>query len=280
MTETELVTIDSRLQDLANKILALKEKYGKSIIKDFLECKWNIGRELCVTRDTSDATYRTLERLTSIPFSELRRCVVFYEKYPEQNYELKAWRQHVAELPEIKDELPLVPLPSGVFDCIVIDPPWPYGTEYDAEGHRGASRYPELSLEILASMRIPASDSCVLWLWTTNAFMREAYALLDAWGFEAKTILTWVKDRMGVGTWLRGITEHCLLAVKGSPRIELTNQTTVLHAKRREHSRKPDEFYTLVEELCPTSQRRLDCFSREKRKGWSQYGNEPDKFSK
>jgi len=107
--------------------------------------------------------------------------------------------------------------------------------------------------------------------------MHDAYHLLETWGFEPKSILTWVKDKMGIGTWLRGITEHCILATKGSPKINLTNQTTALFGKRREHSRKPDEFYQLVETLC-IGKTRYDMFSREKREGWSQYGDEPDKF--
>ena len=71
----------------------------------------------------------------------------------------------------------------------------------------------------------------------------------------------------GVGDWLRGQTEHCLLAVRGKPIVQLTNQTTVLYGKAREHSRKPDEFYQLVEALCPATDRR-ELFAREKRAGW------------
>jgi N6-adenosine-specific RNA methylase IME4 len=88
-----------------------------------------------------------------------------------------------------------------------------------------------------------------VWLWTTNAFMEEAHQIARSWGFTVKTILTWVKDRMGCGDWLRGQIEHCLLCVRGTP-ITLTSQTTALVAPVREHSRKPDAFYTLVETLC------------------------------
>jgi len=161
---------------------------------------------------------------------------------------------------------------EGKFDVIVVDPPWPYGTKYDPEGRRAASPYPEMSLEELKNLKLPAAEDCVLWLWTTNAFMHEAFHLLEAWGFEPKTILTWVKDRLGLGDWLRGRTEHCILAVKGHPRVNLTDQSTVLFAKAREHSRKPEEFYKLVESLC--FGRKLDYFGREKREGWEVYGTE------
>jgi N6-adenosine-specific RNA methylase IME4 len=115
-----------------------------------------------------------------------------------------------------------------------------------------------------------------LWLWTTNAFLREAFECLDAWGFKNKTVLTWVKDRMGLGNWLRGQTEHCLVAVKGKPIVTLTNQTTALSAPMREHSRKPDEFYALVESLCPGN--RLEMFARQSRDGWQSCGAEHELF--
>jgi N6-adenosine-specific RNA methylase IME4 len=72
-----------------------------------------------------------------------------------------------------------------------------------------------------------AHHDCVLWLWTTNQHMREAFSVLDAWGFQQKTILTWFKDQMGCGDWLRGQTEHCIMAVRGKPVVTLTNQTTL-----------------------------------------------------
>jgi N6-adenosine-specific RNA methylase IME4 len=145
---------------------------------------------------------------------------------------------------------------EGEYGVIVIDPPWPYSRRFgkakdvqepDKRGmgddRRAISPYPEMTMEELKEFKLPAAPDCILWLWTTNTFIREAFDLLDAWGFEYKTMLTWVKDRMGLGDWLRGQTEHCLLAVKGSPRVILTNQTTALTAPAREHSRKPAAFY-------------------------------------
>jgi N6-adenosine-specific RNA methylase IME4 len=80
-----------------------------------------------------------------------------------------------------------------------------------------------------------------------------------------------VKDRMGTGEWLRGQTEHCLVCARGKPVVRLTNQTTVLNGVRREHSRKPDDFYLLVEQLCPGN--KLELFARQVRDGWQAYGN-------
>jgi MT-A70 protein len=75
-----------------------------------------------------------------------------------------------------------------------------------------------------------AHADCVLWLWTTNAHLPDAFKILEAWGFKYKTMLTWAKPNMGMGCWLRGQTEHALMAVRGNPAIHLTNQTTLLQA--------------------------------------------------
>lgn len=178
-------------------------------------------------------------------------------------------------------ELRSKPLPQAVgrFDVIVIDPPWQYEKRKEDITHRGRNPYPDMSLNEIKKLPVAAraERDCILWLWTTNAFMRDAFECLDAWGFEQKTILTWVKDRMGTGDWLRGKSEHCLLAVRGKPIVQLKNQTTVLEAPLRQHSRKPDEFFKLVESLCPGT--RLEMFAREERKGWQLWGAETEHFS-
>lgn len=162
--------------------------------------------------------------------------------------------------------------PAGTYPVIVIDPPWRYGRSSDST-HRGDCPYPTMSLDDIRAIEIPAADDCIVWLWTTNAFMRDAFPLLDHWGFKDKAILTWVKPRIGLGDWLRNVTEHCILAVRGKPVIHLTNQTTALSAPAGAHSEKPDAFYALVSELCP-ARPLLELFSRRKRDGWIASGAE------
>ena len=166
--------------------------------------------------------------------------------------------------------------PAGLFDVISLDPPWPYGTSYDPDGRRAANPYPEMSLEQIAAMQLPAALNCILFLWTTHKFMRHSFDLLDGWGFRDVAIITWEKNRIGLGTWLRSNSEFCIMAVKGSPQVDLTNQGTVIHGAQREHSRKPDEFYEMADGLCIG--RKLDYFSREPRNGWEQFGNDTNKF--
>jgi N6-adenosine-specific RNA methylase IME4 len=125
-----------------------------------------------------------------------------------------------------------------------VDLPWPYEVRDEDPSHRAAVPYPTMSIAEMCALQVPSimhADS-ILWMWTTNHHMREAYDVLDAWGFEPKTILTWAKDKMGTGDWLRGQIEHCIMAVRGKPVVTLSNQTTLLHAEVRGHSQKPPEF--------------------------------------
>lgn len=167
-----------------------------------------------------------------------------------------------------------VPMPDERHRVIVIDPPWQYDSRAEDVSHRGRNPYPDMDIDAICALPVVelAHDDCILWLWTTNAFMREAYQCLDAWGFTAKTILTWDKEILGLGDWLRNVTEHCILAVRGKPVVQLTNQTTIIREKRGKHSAKPAAFYSLVEALCPGS--KLEMFARQERGGWNRWGAE------
>ena len=101
--------------------------------------------------------------------------------------------------------------------------------------------------------------------------MRESFAVLDAWGFQQKTILTWAKPKFGVGRWLRGQTEHCHLAVRGKPTVLATSQSTLLVAPVGAHSEKPEAFYRLVEQMCRGS--KVELFARRGRRGFVPHGN-------
>jgi len=171
------------------------------------------------------------------------------------------------------------PLPTGPFRVIVADPPWFFQVRAEDAGHRGRVPYPTMTVEEIAALGRQVQDlahlDAVLWLWTTNAHLEDAFGVCRAWGFEPRTVLTWVKDRPGVGSWLRGQTEHCLMALRGHPVVTHHNQSTALFAPVREHSRKPDEFFELVESLCPAPHGgRLEMFAREERHGWVPWGAE------
>ena len=175
---------------------------------------------------------------------------------------------------QIKEDVKPV---EGKFDILVIDPPWPYGREYDPEGSRAANPYPEMEIEEIGAIELPDKDDSILWLWTTHKFLPIAYQLMDAWGYDYKATMVWDKMNMGMGHWLRMQTEFCLLGIKGKPVWNQTNIRDIIREARREHSRKPDSFYEMIEEKFTGS--KIDYFSRENRKGWYSYGNEIDLFT-
>jgi len=193
-----------------------------------------------------------------------------------------------------------VPMPDGTFPVIVADPPWRYEKRQEDESSRGraADHYEtlgdgegKLTVEQLKALPVPdhAEDDCVLWLWTTNAHLLcgedpsdltarpVAIDVVTSWGFRPVTILTWDKVHLGTGDWLRGQTEHCIMAVKGSPVVDLTNQTTIIRERRRDHSRKPEVFYALIDKLCPGP--KLELFGRTPRPGYVLWGNETEKYA-
>ena len=162
--------------------------------------------------------------------------------------------------------------PAGHHHVLVIDPPWPYENRSHDPTHRSASPYETMTLEELENLPIPHTEDSIMWLWTTNAFLHDAFHLLRCWGFTYKTTLTWAKTQMGTGDWLRGKTEHCLLAIHGEYQITPGSYTTLFETPKSRHSAKPDAFYSLVEALCPGS--RIDMFARDQREGWSGWGAE------
>jgi N6-adenosine-specific RNA methylase IME4 len=165
---------------------------------------------------------------------------------------------------------------NGLYDVISVDPPWNYGREYDPETSRVANPYPEMSSEQIKALRLPFSNDSILFLWTTHKFLPDAFEILKEWGFEYKATLVWNKEKIGMGAWFRMQCEFCLFAVKGKPFWSNTTERDIIVESRREHSRKPDAFFNMVDKLCVG--RKLEYFSREQREGWEVYGNDTNKF--
>lgn len=164
--------------------------------------------------------------------------------------------------------------PQGTYQVIVVDPPWPFTSRQSDPTHEIASPYGIKSIDEIKAFDIPAADDSILWLWVPNTFLHDAFHVLEAWGFKYRTTLTWAKNFVGLGDWLGGQTEHCLLATKGNYRVFRKNESTFLEAPRAKHSQKPDKFYELVGGLCPGE--KIDMFARKKHEGWSYWGVEVD----
>jgi N6-adenosine-specific RNA methylase IME4 len=190
--------------------------------------------------------------------------------------EKKAARLKMIEEQKQAIESGQVKLPEGVFEVIALDPPWNYGREYDPDSSRVANPYPEMTQAQLLELAPPFADDSVCMLWTTHAFLFDAKELLDHWGFTYKATMVWDKGKMGMGHWLRMQCEFCLVGIKGKPNWNNTKWRDIITEARREHSRKPEAFYEMIEDV--VTGRRLEFFSREQRKGWATYGNDTEKF--
>lgn len=171
----------------------------------------------------------------------------------------------------------------GKYEVIAIDPPWAYEekgglstTDYNPETTRGATPYPTMKVNEIKEINLPLTDNAVLFLWTTHAFLKDSFEILEHWGLKYKATLVWDKERMGIGRTIRLQCEFCLIAFKGNPIFNGSSERDIIRETRREHSRKPDSFYEYVERS--TIGRKLEYFSREKRINWEIYGNEVEKF--
>ncbi|MGH4012992.1 MAG: MT-A70 family methyltransferase [Pseudonocardiaceae bacterium] len=162
------------------------------------------------------------------------------------------------------------------FRTILADPPW----DVQQKGSRGAERhYPLMSLERIKAMPVGelAAENAHLWLWVTNAALREGYDVAAAWDFEVRSPLTWVKLRLGMGTYLRNATEHLLFATRGKSPVNFHSQPTWINAPVQDHSHKPEEQYAVIERI--SSGPYLELFARRRppsRADWCVWGNEID----
>lgn len=174
------------------------------------------------------------------------------------------------------------------FSTILADPPWQFQnrTGKMAPEHKRLSRYPTLSLEEIMSIPVQkaASETAHLYLWVPNALLADGLKVMESWGFTYKTNLIWYKvrkdggpDRRGVGFYFRNVTEMILFGVRGkNPRTLDPGRTqeNIIVQQKREHSRKPDEQYPLIES-CSWGPF-LEMFARGNRPGWDCWGNQAD----
>ena len=181
-------------------------------------------------------------------------------------------------------------LPEG-FGTIIADPPWQFQnrTGKMAPEHRRLSRYGTMTLDDIVALPVEqmAATKSHLYLWVPNALLPEGLRVLAAWGFTYKSNVVWHKirkdggpDGRGVGFYFRNTTELILFGVRGKDVRTLApgrRQVNILKTMKREHSRKPDEFYNLVED-CSWGPR-LELFARGTRKGWATWGDQAEEYA-
>lgn len=173
--------------------------------------------------------------------------------------------------------------------AILADPPWQFSnrTGKVAPEHRRLSRYETLNLDDIKSIPVSAAaaEASHLYLWVPNALLAEGLAVMEAWGFQYKSNIVWHKvrkdggpDGRGVGFYFRNTTELILFGIRGRLRTLAPGrrQVNIIRTQKREHSRKPDELYTIIEECSPGPF--LELFARGTRPGWHQWGNQVEDY--
>ncbi len=174
------------------------------------------------------------------------------------------------------------------FATILADPPWRFqnSTGKIAPEHKRLARYGTMSLEEIKALPVAsaAAPTAHLYLWVPNALLAEGLAVMAAWGFTYKSNIVWHKirkdggpDGRGVGFYFRNVTEIVLFGVRGKNARTLApgrSQVNFIATRKREHSRKPDELYPIIEACSPGPF--LELFARGERKGWKSWGNQAD----
>lgn len=176
------------------------------------------------------------------------------------------------------------------FGTILADPPWRFQnrTGKMAPEHKRLSRYGTMDIEEIKAIPVSqvADTPSHLYLWVPNALLAEGMSVMEAWGYTYKTNLIWHKirkdggpDGRGVGFYFRNVTEIVLFGVRGKGARTLAparRQVNFLATRKREHSRKPDELYDIIEACSPGA--RLELFARGAREGWDAWGNQAEVY--
>lgn len=177
------------------------------------------------------------------------------------------------------------------FRTILADPPWQFQnrTGKMAPEHKRLNRYGTMTLDDILALPVAqlADDPAHLYLWVPNALLPEGLQVMLAWGFQYKSNIVWHKirkdggpDGRGVGFYFRNVTELVLFGVRGKNARTLApgrRQVNIIKTMKREHSRKPDEQYELIESCSPGDY--LELFARGSRDGWATWGNQADDYT-
>jgi N6-adenosine-specific RNA methylase IME4 len=184
-----------------------------------------------------------------------------------------------------ENKTPSLPQVLGGFSTVLADPPWRFAnrTGKVAPEHRRLDRYSTMSLDAIMALDVKGvlAPRSHLYLWVPNALLPDGLKVMDAWGFRYVSNIVWAKrrkdggpDGRGVGFYFRNVTEILLFGVRGSMRTlpPGRSQVNMIETRKREHSRKPDEQYDLIESCSPGAY--LELFARHARPGWTMWGDE------
>jgi N6-adenosine-specific RNA methylase IME4 len=221
-------------------LLPFKETQARYLIH--IASDPRIARHAALLPPDSTSLYK-LTRLSIPRFDELLEGGVINPSMKRNEASAETRKEKKEE--DERRILSLTPV-IGKHKTLIIDPPWDY--EWLSLAGRAAPGYATMGHEELLGLDVEAwaDDNCHLYLWTTNNFITRAVELMARWGFQHKTVLTWVKPRWGLGSYFRNSTEQVLFGVRGELRTRADNIATHFEAPTTEHSVKPDIFYDIV----------------------------------
>jgi len=160
------------------------------------------------------------------------------------------------------------------YSVILADPPWQYEHPI-SDSRKIENQYPTMSIDKICEIPINAicSENAVIFLWATTPMLKKGIQVLDAWGFEYRTSMVWVKPSIGPGHWVRNRHEYLFIGVRGDIPTPENKPDSVIEAPRTGHSVKPECVYEIIERMYPELER-VELFARNQRKGWDAWGNQ------
>lgn len=240
----------------------------------------NVTKELAAKLDIGEQTAsRMIQIHEKAPESVKEKCRTGEISINEAYTEVKRAEAKEKLAEQVKTIAEVKP-PMGLYRTIVVDPPWDMKKiEREERPNQHEFDYPPMSIDEIKAISIPADDNCHLYLWTTQKYLPDAFSVLESWGFRYIFTMTWHKNG---GFQPFGLpqynSEFVLFGRKGNMDFLTTKAfPTCFNGERREHSRKPESFYELVNRVSPGP--KLDMYNREKREGFDQYGNDINHFA-
>jgi N6-adenosine-specific RNA methylase IME4/DNA-binding XRE family transcriptional regulator len=252
-------------------------KTGCQISDKAIDTKKELAKVAGVSHDTIAKVQKIEEKATPEIKKKIKSGEVSINqayntiKYAEKEEKREGKRQeNQATINGTKDINKL----EGVYQTILLDPPWDWSDEGDIN-QLGRAKPDYTTMSIVELYKLPvgklSDDNCHLYLWVTNRSLPKAFKLIEQWGFRYITCITWVKPSFGMGNYFRGSTEQLLFAVKGSQPLKRKDVGTHFFADRgKYHSSKPDCIYDLIESCSYGPY--LELFSRNKRENWTMWG--------
>lgn len=244
------------------------------------------GKTLCQKSDEALDTKKEVAATIGTSHDTLHKAKIIQREKPELLVSVDTGKESInsayrkIEREKNKDDalkkIASMDLPTDKYQIILADPPWRY--EHSVSGSREIeNQYPTMSLNEICNLPISdmVAEESLLFLWTTSPKLEESIQVVNAWDYNYRTCMVWVKDKIGMGYYARQQHELLLIAKKGNfptPKAG-TQHSSIIESPRLKHSQKPLEIYDIIESMYP-GMKYLELFARQERFGWTSWGNQ------